>query len=629
MTSPAAGAGGGNQSGRRRQRLPTIKSVEERAGEASLSASPAMSSRRSPARRHSRGSAAMSQPRASFEVARAQSATPMRQNHSNLIQDSVVEGASVRSNIQATLDSIQLWPAKVSSSGRYSLTGGGEGAEAACGIENQVAVEDLPLTRLPSQSRAALAGRRPLYPVAEGHAGSQGQGQPGSASPSPTRDGKRASLTGQALRPSRTTLPTLTAGQQPPQQPSTSAITSAQQPASSPIDAIRALRSAQLAGASSLSPDSPAARRPARRATSPAHSPPSHPVHWPASQGSSARHSPEAPGTAWPSDSRAASQRPSPDSPAGASPELHMRRQFAGLHLDPLTQSTEAEASSFLERLSGQAAAASLGPTKKANAPTTVVAQPVAVSAMEESACVSALLQDVYENGNGTLSALLHARKHSNNQDSTSLTAFGSVELVTTRMDSGMRLMDDSSVLLGDSALLSRPASPGQPIPDVTPPGTAALQVSGYDHRHYTEGQSPRCKASPLAGSSGRQPAFCEGMTASLQQSLDIRGAGPGAGRTPPAWSSCDSLAPATLSTSHRAFTPPVIVASKVHDSPPFHSTAGAQDHNATWPVVQHLRLSHGDDLAGAQDDELMELIFDPILNCYYDAKTNQYYTLK
>ena len=71
-------------------------------------------------------------------------------------------------------DSVQLWGNKAAN-GRYSELGEGmldrQGASVAftavAGIENRVAPEDLPLSRLPSRAARCLAGRRPLEPVAE------------------------------------------------------------------------------------------------------------------------------------------------------------------------------------------------------------------------------------------------------------------------------------------------------------------------------------------------------------------------------------------------------------------------------------------------------------------------------
>ena len=83
----------------------------------------------------------------------------------------------------------------------------------------------------------------------------------------------------------------------------------------------------------------------------------------------------------------------------------------------------------------------------------------------------------------------------------------------------------------------------------------------------------------------------------------------------------------------HRHFTPPVIGASKLLQSPrvftprkPLQSLSAAASPDSSSP----LRGMAGD--AGAdrpRADGMMDLIYDPILNCYYDAKTNKYFTLK
>ena len=70
-------------------------------------------------------------------------------------------------------DSVQLWGSKAGNR-RYSGLRegmldrqGGSVSTAVAGIENRVAPEDLPLSRLPSRAARCLAGRRPLEPVAE------------------------------------------------------------------------------------------------------------------------------------------------------------------------------------------------------------------------------------------------------------------------------------------------------------------------------------------------------------------------------------------------------------------------------------------------------------------------------
>eukprot|EP00891_Asterochloris_glomerata_P009023 jgi/Astpho2/9023/fgenesh1_pg.00133_%23_54_t len=71
-------------------------------------------------------------------------------------------------------DSVQLWDSKAANrryselgEGMLDRQGGAVVSTAVAGIENRVAPEDLPLSRLPSRAARCLAGRRPLEPVAE------------------------------------------------------------------------------------------------------------------------------------------------------------------------------------------------------------------------------------------------------------------------------------------------------------------------------------------------------------------------------------------------------------------------------------------------------------------------------
>ena len=82
----------------------------------------------------------------------------------------------------------------------------------------------------------------------------------------------------------------------------------------------------------------------------------------------------------------------------------------------------------------------------------------------------------------------------------------------------------------------------------------------------------------------------------------------------------------------HRIFTPPVIPASKVVENDKhFRPSLAAvnlpsQRSSITGGVGDHdiVREENADD-----GNTMMDLIYDPILNCYYDAKANRYYELK
>ena len=75
-----------------------------------------------------------------------------------------------------------------------------------------------------------------------------------------------------------------------------------------------------------------------------------------------------------------------------------------------------------------------------------------------------------------------------------------------------------------------------------------------------------------------------------------------------------------------RIFTPPVLPGWKVEAK---HRgeilSKSGEDGEAGDPQVFHMGRAAGGD--GAVD--VMELVFDPMLNCYYDAATNQYYDIK
>ena len=83
----------------------------------------------------------------------------------------------------------------------------------------------------------------------------------------------------------------------------------------------------------------------------------------------------------------------------------------------------------------------------------------------------------------------------------------------------------------------------------------------------------------------------------------------------------------------HRHFTPPVIAASKLQQSPRmFTPRKPLQSLSAAGSLDPASPLRGGSGEAGEDKpraDGMMDLIYDPILNCYYDAKTNKYFTLK
>ena len=96
----------------------------------------------------------------------------LMQVYSSSMDIHAVAGTSLEGPSMA--DSVQLWGSKAANR-RYSEPGEGmldrQGgpltSTAVAGIENRVAPEDLPLSRLPSRAARCLAGRRPLEPVAE------------------------------------------------------------------------------------------------------------------------------------------------------------------------------------------------------------------------------------------------------------------------------------------------------------------------------------------------------------------------------------------------------------------------------------------------------------------------------
>lgn len=80
------------------------------------------------------------------------------------------------------------------------------------------------------------------------------------------------------------------------------------------------------------------------------------------------------------------------------------------------------------------------------------------------------------------------------------------------------------------------------------------------------------------------------------------------------------------LINRHRIFTPPVIPASKVVVHQQDQASALAVDLSLGR---QHAAAEHGNSDEGEDGNAMMDLIYDPILNCYYDAKANRYYELK
>lgn len=73
--------------------------------------------------------------------------------------------------------------------------------------------------------------------------------------------------------------------------------------------------------------------------------------------------------------------------------------------------------------------------------------------------------------------------------------------------------------------------------------------------------------------------------------------------------------------TQPRAFTPPVVTPSQVFESP----NKGLADTSFSSTQAQQATAEDGVD----QSVEYRDLIYDPILNCYYDTKSNQYFSVK
>lgn len=79
-------------------------------------------------------------------------------------------------------------------------------------------------------------------------------------------------------------------------------------------------------------------------------------------------------------------------------------------------------------------------------------------------------------------------------------------------------------------------------------------------------------------------------------------------------------MPPMDMGAHQRAFTPPIVPPSKVMSG-----AAAATSAASKGPQV--LAVAGGSMMQGGE--EMVDLVFDPILNCYYDAKTNQYFELK
>eukprot|EP00798_Chlamydomonas_sp_ICE-L_P026396 gene26396-17490_t len=69
-----------------------------------------------------------------------------------------------------------------------------------------------------------------------------------------------------------------------------------------------------------------------------------------------------------------------------------------------------------------------------------------------------------------------------------------------------------------------------------------------------------------------------------------------------------------------RAFTPPVVPLSKAGANTVGKAGAQGGAHAATGQRIVQLK---------GGGEEMLELVYDPVLNCYYDSKTNQYFQLK
>ncbi|GAX76862.1 hypothetical protein CEUSTIGMA_g4308.t1 [Chlamydomonas eustigma] len=92
------------------------------------------------------------------------------------------------------------------------------------------------------------------------------------------------------------------------------------------------------------------------------------------------------------------------------------------------------------------------------------------------------------------------------------------------------------------------------------------------------------------------------------------------------AWSSVERMMPPSTSSysiQQRAFTPPVVPPSKMmQQQRAAAAAAAASEVHQQGPQVLTLGMK-------AAGEEMVDLVYDPVLNCYCDIKTNKYYELK
>ena len=84
----------------------------------------------------------------------------------------------------------------------------------------------------------------------------------------------------------------------------------------------------------------------------------------------------------------------------------------------------------------------------------------------------------------------------------------------------------------------------------------------------------------------------------------------------------------AEMINKHRIFTPPVIPASKVYGSPRFALQHTMRKEGASGPGAGGHASSDEGGEANGDGGALVDVIYDPLLGCYYDAKANRYYEL-
>ena len=166
---------------------------------------------------------------------------------------------------------------------------------------------------------------------------------------------------------------------------------------------------------------------------------------------------------------------------------------------------------------------------------------------------------------------------------------------------------------------------------ELTPPRAAGLPGPGS--------AAPREGDDPMGVSDrfDNDPSFDADIT--LQDSLDdVSASGRTSPRQPEEEVEGEKLDEMTFLETlrinqHRHFTPPVIAASKLLQSPraftprkPLQSLSAAASPDPSSPLRGTAEDTGTD---RSRSDGMMDLIYDPILNCYYDAKTNKYFTLK